>query len=930
MSGMGVHEAAGSNPSVKDDKIGRDDKRDGGDRRGMGVKNGTGEKIGIGEKNGRSLRAFPLPIPEEKSAACRRSRKPVLQSVAIDRMEDESVWELVEQGTMSFTDERARPGCRSVRLESPTTSDKSYQTEAPGRPHGKASVLRRFPGEDWSGYNRIRFWVYPTLPGFRVVSMSVVLHNEGEERIPDAYLREGIHYFLLKPDRWNEVVWEIAHLPRDRVTGLEFVYRLQGSDDGATRHVRYDISGLELQIVEPDYAEGWPVAPGSVAYCHSGYEPGAAKTALVGSQVPDRFRIVKEEGGETVPVLEKPVERRETALGSFGVLIFSELREPGSYRIEIGDTRTEPFPIGERVWESSLWKTLNFFYCLRCGTEVPGIHGVCHRDFLCEHDGKRIVINGGWHDAGDLSQGLINTAEAVHAMLDLADALPASDGALAERLREEARWGLEWVLKTRFGDGYRTTWATMDLWTDGILGTADDEVCEAGNDPHSNFTAAIAEAAASRIFRSSDPILADRCLTAAREDWAFALKAFGDGGEESEWTAPVIVASAGISASVELYRATGEAEFLNRAAELAGFVLDCQERRMPEWDIPLRGFYYASPERRRLLHFPHRGHEQAPTVALIGLMEAYPEHPGWGSWYAAVVLHSEYMKSIAAYAEPYGMLSAGVYDLEESESPEYRDQALQGVRLSERHYLRRFPVWYAMRGNTGTGLSQAKAVSAAARLRRDESLRALARLQLEWTVGRNPFAQSLMYGEGHNFSPQYSATSGDICGSLPVGIQTRKQYDVPYWPVQNCYNATEVWVHPSSRWLSLMADLYAPEAAGTEGRKTGKTGEAETDANGSNVKAAPASPDIAIEATISGAELEAEIRVVGSREGLTSCRVYLYNLDAPSLPAAEAELKASGTTALAAKIRDPGEPVVIVVVPDGRLDRAREWVGLLN
>lgn len=36
---------------------------------------------------------------------------------------------------------------------------------------------------------------------------------------------------------------------------------------------------------------------------------------------------------------------------------------------------------------------------------------------------------------------------------------------------EEALWGMDYVMKTRLGDGYRAqTWGT-NLWTDGKVGT---------------------------------------------------------------------------------------------------------------------------------------------------------------------------------------------------------------------------------------------------------------------------------------------------------------------------------------------------------------------------------------------------------------------------------------------------------------------------
>jgi hypothetical protein len=60
------------------------------------------------------------------------------------------------------------------------------------------------------------------------------------------------------------------------------------------------------------------------------------------------------------------------------------------------------------------------------------------------------VINGGWHDAGDLSQSTQHTSGAIHAFFSLAEKFQDTDTGLSERLLEEAKWGLEWVLKTRF------------------------------------------------------------------------------------------------------------------------------------------------------------------------------------------------------------------------------------------------------------------------------------------------------------------------------------------------------------------------------------------------------------------------------------------------------------------------------------------------
>ena len=70
-------------------------------------------------------------------------------------------------------------------------------------------------------------------------------------------------------------------------------------------------------------------------------------------------------------------------------------------------------------------------------------------------------------------------------------------------------------------------------------------------------------------------------------------------------------------------------------------------------------------------------------------------------------------------------------------------------------------------------------------MRDDRSAAGLAEEQLQWVVGRNPFVQSTMYGEGRLFCSLYSAMSGEIAGALSVGMETRGDRDVPYWPASN-------------------------------------------------------------------------------------------------------------------------------------------------
>ena len=480
------------------------------------------------------------------------------------------------------------------------------------------------------------------------------------------------------------------------------------------------------------------------------------------------------------------------------------------------------------MWRPTIWKAINFLYAERCGMAIPGVHGICHRDWTVVHGDQRLVINGGWHDAGDLTQGLGNTGEIVYGLFSLAERLRArnEDPELYGRLVEEARWGLDWILKTSFGDGYRNQGSVNSRWTDGIIGNSDDITAIAGNSPMANFTASAAEAIAARVLKESDPRLAAYCLKMAEADWRFACaglaasnapvsKVLWRGTFDSD-NVEHEAASVGVLASVDLWQATGNQRYADKAVDLAAIILASQQRKRPDWDVPLFGFFYTGPGKDRILHYCHRGREQAPILALTRLCNALPNHPHWMKWYSAVALYSQYLKAVARYTEPYGVMPASIYQADEYRSvPErrresFRNQVLNGIPIGDGHYLRLFPVWMDYRGHFGTILPQAQALINAAHLRGDLESVAFAQRQLEWMIGRNPFSQSTMYGEGYDFPPLYAPFPGNISGALPVGLQTRGDRDVPYWPVQSTWTYKEVWVHPVARWIWLMRDLAGP------------------------------------------------------------------------------------------------------------------------
>ena len=787
----------------------------------------------------------PMKANFSNSASYRWLNKEVLERHVLDDMEKIDNWVSFTHGAqgvvdarvdakvteasqkitrMTISNEQAYTGDHSLRMRVPTKLD--VPGPKSGRGWGTAGVQREFNGEDWSNMNRISIWIYPDNPGFYVNWLELKIYNDGVHKLPALFGQEGETSLLVRNNEWNHVVWEIGNVARDKVTGLEISYYLSGNEPEATDTATYYFDHLELQRVDPDHIEGWDVWPGRISYSHTGYQPGALKKAIASGLDAGEFRVIDEQTGETV--LSKPLQIVNTHLGSYQVMDFSEIQDAGTYLIDAGGIRTHPFAIDPNVWRTTILKVLNFFYMERCGEAIPGVHGACHKDWTCVHGDKRIVINGGWHDAGDLTQGLGNTAEAAYVMFSLAEYLHSrnDDPELYNRVMEEAEWGLDWVIKTSFRDGFRNGGSISSRRTNGIIGDNDDITSTARNTPMDHFVASATEAIGYRLLKQSDPRKAALSLKMAEEDFHYAVEGMAIEEETSsksifrgtfdsdyiEHLAPSI----GILSAVDLWKATGNTRYIDYAAEWAKIIINSQQRAIPDWEVPLAGFFYTSQQKEHILHFVHHGREHSPILALTQLCESLPDHPDWMKWYSTVTLHAQYLQNIVQYTMPYSVIPASIYSDQEyllapeSRQESFRGQVQNGIPLGNGYYLRLFPVWMDYRGHFGTILPQGKALASAGYLRGDLESVQIAQQQLEWVIGRNPFSQSNMWGEGYDFPPLYTVLSGDMVGGLPVGIQTRGTADVPYWPVQNSWTYKEIWSFPAISWISLMRNVAGP------------------------------------------------------------------------------------------------------------------------
>jgi len=238
----------------------------------------------------------------------------------------------------------------------------------------------------------------------------------------------------------------------------------------------------------------------------------------------------------------------------------------------------------------------------------------------------------------------------------------------------------------------------------------------------------------------------------------------------------------------------------------------------------MKGFFYRDERHKAMVHFTHQGRDHSFVQALEALCRALPDSANKGKWEASMRLYGEYLKELSKLAEPYGMLPAGLHSITEAEDEEtfkllhlqvdflkeqenYREQLRAGIDLGGGYYVRRFPVWFSFRGNSAIHLGMGKAAALIGSYFKDRELTDIGREQLYWGSGKNPFCQSLMYGEGKRYAQQDANYPGEMTGEVPVGIQTMGNEDIPYWPAGNNATYKEVWLTPAGRWLSIMASL---------------------------------------------------------------------------------------------------------------------------
>lgn len=745
-------------------------------------------------------------------AFTRWKKKEIIRSLALPLVTQFNDLKIKGPGSLKIAKDETVSGSGSILLETPT----SLAVKSPvNRSYASAEMIFPMDSVDLGSYNRIRVSVKLDAPGFYSAFVGVTLYNQGKNITPTPGRFEGEHYVTVYPGQWQQIIWEIPDLYRDKVTGISVNIMLSGSPAGACDRFKLYIDRMCIDQVVPETSRGFDLGKNAIAYCHSGYITGSRKQALVQNVKDPHFQLLTDKGQVAFEGSGRKLDN------GFVLLDFSTFNNPGNYVLKTGNITTGKFPVGDNAWLSAAWRTLNFFYAERCGFDQPGIHQVCHKDIFCVHpDGRRITVNGGWHDAADLTQGVGNTARAIISMLELAKSVKTSHPDLYERLLDESRWGLNWLLNTRFGDGYRDGGMIVGIWTDNIAGTKDDMETKAANDPFDNFISAIATAQAAPYYDSVDPVFSAWCRKAAVEDYYFAAEMMGQILNQKNETE--LYSTAAIAA-MQLFQLSGKQEYLDDAVHHAEVIMECQQvQRRNGWTIPLHGFFYESRDKKRPLEFFHRSNEELMIQALCLLLKNAPKHPDAPRWMESCKAYADYIHDISKTIEPYEILPAAVYQLNNADfsgiyhegakvglpsMEEYNAQVKNGIHLGNDFYLRRFPVAYQFRGFHAVLMGKAKAAFLLSDMLNDKELKDIATRQLEYIVGFNPFAISTIYGEGYNYPPLYGGYLGDVVGAVPVGIETFENEDKPYMPVQVNATYKEVWTHTTASAMWLLSHL---------------------------------------------------------------------------------------------------------------------------
>jgi len=552
---------------------------------------------------------------------------------------------------------------------------------------------------------------------------------------------------------------------------------------------------------------------------HIGYERLGPKKAIIQTEQPHlssyTAQLICATSEQTVATfaVEEQGKVANWHQGYFYLIDFSSFTTSGDYFLQVEDTRSSSFIVGEHILlDQTLSDVIHYFKSQRCG----GIFDQQDRQVPVLNANQMVDVHGGWYDAsGDVSKYLSHLSYAnylnpqqtpmvVWNILKGVSLLEGSEDIAAftrTRLIEEALFGADFLLRMQNEKGFFYM-TVFDKWSKD---TAQREICayetQLGHkfdDYQAGFrqgggVAIAALAAASRLSVHGE--YDQQKYRNAAENGYWHLKEHNtqylNDGEEN-----IIDEYCALLASVELFKATKETRYLEESRLWAQRLV---ARQMS--DEQIQHFWSANQDGSR--PYFHAAEAGLPVIALCEYLLIEDDSARAESVKRIVNLACEFEVTISnKVINPFG----------------YPRQYVKGVNESKRDaffvaHNNESGYWWqgenARLGSLATMAYLAQPHIASQEVQ--QQLSVFAQDALNWIVGLNPYDMCMLDGHGRNnpdYLPQYGFfnAKGGVCNGITGGFEDEE--DIAFNPpaqkddmLQN-WRWGEQWI-PHGAWYLL-------------------------------------------------------------------------------------------------------------------------------
>lgn len=370
----------------------------------------------------------------------------------------------------------------------------------------------------------------------------------------------------------------------------------------------------------------------TISYSQVGYHPAQQKMAVIELDKNDKplsditLYKVNADGSLTAALSGKPVTWGMYTRYNYLQFDFSQVEEPGIYKLVYGDQASGPFPIDANVYQRAWYPTLDVFMPVQMDhmfvREAYRVwHGAAHLD-----DARQAPVNyshwdgwsqgastdnrfkpgqhipglnvGGWFDAGDFDIQTPSQQQTVQSLADIWEEFaPAHDETTVDQqahyteihlpdgkpdVLQQIEHGVLQLAAQVNAIGYAIPGINEShlyqyrhlgdavTKTDGTAGNADDRMAFTNRTPALNYGTAAALAASARVLPALNPSLASEALRIAEFIWKDEHNR--KAGKEEESPTPFNrfqqFTASECHAAFELWRATGNAMYKARVDEL--------------------------------------------------------------------------------------------------------------------------------------------------------------------------------------------------------------------------------------------------------------------------------------------------------------------------------------------------------------------------